>query len=103
MEALNRMISQHNRLGGAELTVHPSGQDPELVDIRRGGRELVSGLTYEQAVCVVSALDRAKRQDIEAQLLELGSLLEAVRSSDDCLYDGDVEREIAALTALLNG
>lgn len=103
MEALKRMLSQYNKLGGAELTAVPSPLGQDLSDISRGGRVLASGLTYEEAACGVSVLEQAKRQDMEEKAAELESLLETIRSNDDCPYGGDVELEIAALRAALNG
>ena len=102
MEALNRMLEQHNKLGGAKLTVNPSSQGQNMVDIHRNGRVLVSALTYEKAIYTISVLESAKKQEIEEKIAELESLCEAIHNNDDCLYGENVEIEIAALKALLN-
>lgn len=102
MEDLNRMLLQHNHLGGAELTIYPSCKGQGYVDIHRNGRVLDSALTYEKAAYTISVLERVKKQDMEDKLLELESLLEAAHDNDDCSYCEDIEQEIVALKAILN-
>lgn len=103
MEDLNHLLSQHNELGGAKLTIHPSCQGRDCVDIHRNGRVLVPALTYEKAAYTISVLERVKRQDIEDKIFELESLVETAHNNDDCAYCEDIEKEIAALKAILNG